>query len=62
MGSPAPKVVAADLAEALKAFAKSGRKVTKVEPNVAANLRKTKYVGRKSLKGAVATDGNSVNS
>jgi beta-lactam-binding protein with PASTA domain len=62
MGSPAPKVVASDVAEALAAFAKSGRKVEKIEPNVASNLRKTKYVGRKALAGAVETDGNSVNS
>ena len=62
MGSPAPKVVAVELAEALAEFEKSGKSVEKVAPNVATNLRKTRYVGRKSLKGAVATDGNEVNS
>ena len=58
MGSPAPKSVAPDLAEALAAFAASGRSVEKVEPNVASNLRKTKYIGRKALAGAVAQPGH----
>ena len=62
MGSPAPKNVAVDLIEALAAFAESGKSVVKIAPNVASNLRKTKYVGRKALSGAVATDGNEVNS
>lgn len=58
MGSHAPKTVADDVAAALAAFAAAGGAVTKVAPDVASNLRKTKYVGRGALKGSVAKPGH----
>ena len=51
MGSPAPKSVSATLAAALAAAA--DMTVTKVPVAAASNLQKSKYVGKKALKGAV---------
>jgi hypothetical protein len=51
MASPAPKSVSADLAAALAAALASGKTVTSVPIGAASNLIKSKYVGRKALKG-----------
>lgn len=51
MGSPAPKSVSPEIAAALAAAAK--KTVTKLPVAAASNLRKSKYVGKKALKGAV---------
>lgn len=50
MGSPVSKNVSADVAAAIAAF-EAKKEVTKVATSVAQNLRKTKYVGKKSLAG-----------
>lgn len=52
MASPASKTIPADLAAALDAFATSGKEVTKVPVGAASNVIKSKYVGKKALKGA----------
>jgi hypothetical protein len=51
MASPASKIAPADLVAALAAFAASGKEVTKVEVGAASNVKKSKYVGKKALKG-----------
>lgn len=49
MASPAPKSVPAELAAALAAFAE--KKITKVAPAAAQNVKKSKYIGKKALSG-----------
>ena len=49
MASPASKTVPAALAAALAAAA--NKTVTKVPVGAAANVKKSKYVGKKALKG-----------
>jgi hypothetical protein len=51
MGSPAPKSVSPEILAALAAVA--NKPVVKLPVGAAANVRKSKYVGKKALKGAV---------
>jgi hypothetical protein len=51
MASPASKFVPADVSAAIAAF-EAKNKIEKLPAEVAQNLKKTKYVGRKALAGA----------
>lgn len=51
MASPASKIAPADLTAALAAALESGKTVTKVPVGAASNVKKSKYVGKKALKG-----------
>jgi hypothetical protein len=51
MASPASKTVPADLAAALAAALASGKTVIQVPVGAASNVKKSKYVGKKALKG-----------
>ena len=51
MASPASKTVPTDLAAALAAALASGKTVTQVPVGAASNVKKSKYVGKKALKG-----------
>jgi hypothetical protein len=51
MGSPAPKSVSAEMLAAIAAAA--SKTVTKLPVGAASNVKKSKYVGSKALKGAV---------
>ena len=51
MASPASKTVPTDLAAALAAALASGKAVTQVPVGAASNVKKSKYVGKKALKG-----------
>jgi hypothetical protein len=51
MGSPVSKTVSPEILAALAAAA--NKPVTKLPDAAASNLRKSKYVGKKALKGAV---------
>lgn len=50
MASPAPKSVSADIAAAIAAF-EAKKSVEKVPVGAAQNIKKSKYVGKKALKG-----------
>ena len=52
MGSPAPKSMSPEIAAALAAAAK--KTVTKLPVAAASNLKKSKYVGKKALKGVTS--------
>lgn len=52
MGSPVSKALPADLAAALAAAA--NKAVTKLPVAAASNLKKSKYVGKKSLRGVTS--------
>ena len=52
MGSPAPKSVSPEIAAALAAAA--NKTVTKLPVAAASNLKKSKYVGKKVLKGVTS--------
>jgi len=51
MGSPAPKSVSPEILAALAAA--KNKQVTKLPVAAAGNVKKSKYVGKKALKGAV---------
>jgi hypothetical protein len=51
MASPASKTIPTDLAAALAAALASGKTVTQVPVGAASNVKKSKYVGKKALKG-----------
>ena len=61
MASPAPKMTPADLAAALAAALTSGKTITKVAVGAASNVKKSKYVGKKALKGVTAHLGHAPN-
>lgn len=49
--SHAPRPVSADIAAALAAFEAKGKKVEKVPVGAAQNVKKSKYMGKKALRG-----------
>lgn len=51
MASPASKTVPTDLAAALAAALALGKTVTQVPVGAASNVKKSKYIGSKALKG-----------
>ena len=59
MGSPAPKTVSPEIAAALAAAAM--KTVTKLPVAAASNIKKSKYVGSKALKGVTQRFGRAPN-
>ena len=61
MASPAPKMTPSELADALAAALASGKTITKVAVGAASNIKKSKYVGKKALKGVTQRLGHAPN-